>query len=177
MILTYLLTFCRLVIGLAFALSFVGKLRDVAQFAETIRNFDLLPKQLTRTAAVLFLTGEAVVVLFMVLGDRLLPVVFTLAGLLLLLFTLALLSALRRNIETSCNCFGASEKPLTYYDIWRNVGFMACSLLGLGLAAQLPVTTQPSNWSELALLGFFAAVFVILWTQFSELATLLANPK
>jgi hypothetical protein len=154
-----------------------GKVRDVDRFAETIRNFDLLPKQLARTAAVLFLTGEAVVVLFMVLGDRLLPVAFALAGLLLLLFTLALLSALRRGIKTSCNCFGASEKPLTYYDIWRNVGFIGCSVLGWWLAAQVLVTTQPSNWAELALLSFGAALFVIVWTQLNEVVTLLANQK
>jgi hypothetical protein len=177
MTLTYLLTFCRLVIGLAFALSFAGKVRDVGQFTETIRKFDLLPQGWAGPAAVLFLAGEAAVVALLILGGRLLPLAFGLATLLLLLFTLALLSALRRGIETSCHCFGASDKPLTYYDVGRNAGFIGCGLLGWWLAAQVPVTTQPSNWAELALLGFFAAVFVIVWTQLGELATLLANPK
>jgi uncharacterized membrane protein YphA (DoxX/SURF4 family) len=177
MILTYLLSFCRLVIGLAFILSFVGKVRDIDRFAETIGRFELLPRRWTKTAALLFLGGEAAVVVLIIAGGPLLFLAFGLAILLLFVFTLALLSALRRGIETSCNCFGASEKPLTYYDIWRNVGFISCSVLGWWLAAQVPVTTQPSNWAELALLSFGAALFVIVWTQLGELATLLANPK
>ena len=164
-------------IGLVFVISFVGKVRDVGQFAATIGRFDLLSHRWHKTAAWLFLGGEAAVIVLLIIGGRLLPLAFGLATLLLFVFTLALLSALRRGIETSCNCFGASEKPLTYYDVGRNAGFIACSLLGWWLTAQVPVITQPSNSAELALLSFGAALFVIVWTQLGELARLLAHPK
>ena len=154
--LPYLLTFCRLVIGLVFVISFVGKVRDVGQFAATIGRFDLLPRRWTQTAALLFLGGEAAVVILLIAGGPLLPLAFALATLLLLLFSLALLSVLRRGIETSCNCFGASEKPLTYYDVGRNAGFIACSLLGWWLAPQLAGSPAAQNWLALAWQGVAA---------------------
>lgn len=177
MALSYLLAFCRTAIGLTFALSFVIKVKDVSQFAETIDNFDLLPRQFARIVAVLFLSGEATVVLFLILGGQFLAPAFALAGLLLLLFSLALLSALRRNIETPCNCFGTGEKPITYYDVGRNAGFMTCSLLGWWLAGQAPITAPQPTWAEMALLAFLAALFVMVWTQVNQVAMLLVKQE
>jgi uncharacterized membrane protein YphA (DoxX/SURF4 family) len=85
MMLPYLLTFCRLVIGLTFALSFVGKVRDVGQFAATIGRFELLPRRWHKTAAWLFLGGEAAVILLLIAGGPLLALAFGLATLLLTL--------------------------------------------------------------------------------------------
>jgi peroxiredoxin len=151
--LPYLLVFSRITLGLLFAYSSVAKARDVAQFAGSIGRFELLPHGWTKPAALLFLGGEAAVVVLLILGGRLLPLAFALAGLLLAVFTLALFSALRRGIETACNCFGASEKPLTYYDVWRNAGFMACSLLGWWLVPQAAGSPAAQNWLALAWQG------------------------
>jgi peroxiredoxin len=153
----YLLAFCRIALGLTFALSFVGKVRDVGQFTGTIRKFDLLPKGWAGPAAVLFLGGEAAVVVQLILGGRLLPLALALAGLLLLLFTLALLSALQRGVETSCNCFGATDKPLTYYHVWRNAGFIGFSLLGWWLAPQAVGSRAAENWPAYAWSSLTAA--------------------
>ncbi|MCL4869806.1 MAG: hypothetical protein KJ063_12635 [Anaerolineae bacterium] len=175
--LPYLLTFSRVALGLLFAYAFLAKVRDVAQFAAAVGRFELLPRRWVKTAALLFLAGELAVILLLLTGGSWLPLAFALAALLLLLFTLALLSALRRNIQTSCSCFGTSDKPLTYYDIWRNAGFMACSLLGWWLAAEVPITALSLNWVELAWIGFLAALFVMVWTQLGEVAMLLAKQK
>jgi uncharacterized membrane protein YphA (DoxX/SURF4 family) len=175
--LPYLLAFCRLSIGFLFLYSFLAKVRDTAQFTEAITHFKLLPSDYSQPLALLFLAGEAAVVLLIILGGLLLPLAFGLAGLLLLTFTLALLSALRRNIQTACNCLGPSDKPLTQYDIWRNTGFIVCSLLGWWLETQGVTMPQQPNWFELALVGFMAILFVFVWTQLSEVAVLLANQK
>jgi hypothetical protein len=170
--LPYLLTFCRLVIGLVFVISFVGKVRDVGQFAATIGRFELLPRRWTKTAALLFLGGEAAVVALLILGGRLLPLAFGLATLLLFVFTLALLSALRRGIETSCNCFGTSDKPLTYYDVGRNAGFILLAATGLGMAGATGAVPTLA-FIEHLFIFIIAAVFVLLWTNLSEIAALL----
>ena len=170
--LPYLLTFCRLVIGLAFALSFVGKVRDASQFTETIRKFDLLPPGWAGPAAALFLGGEATVVALLILGGRLLPLAFALAGLLLTVFSLALLSSLWRGIETACNCFGASQKPLTYYDVGRNAGFILLAAAGLGMAGATD-TLPALAFIEHLFIFIIAAVFLLLWTNLSEIAALL----
>jgi hypothetical protein len=176
-VLPYLLAFSRIALGLLFAYSFVTKARDMTPFAGTIGRFDLLPRRWSKTVALLFLGGEAAVVVLVIAGGRFLPLAFGLAGLLLSLFTVAVLLALRRNIVTSCNCFGATDKPLTYYDVGRNAGFIACSLLGWWSATQTLLAAQYPGWLELALLSFLAAVFVIVWTQLNEIATLLANQE
>jgi hypothetical protein len=168
----YLLTFCRIVLGLTFAFSLAGKVRDVGQFMETIRKFDVLPKGWAGPTAVLFLAGEAAVVALLILGGLLLPLAFALAGLLLFLFTLALLSALRRGIETACNCFGTSQKPLTYYDVGRNAGFILLAATGLGMAGATD-TLPALAFIEHLFIFIIAAVFVLLWTNLSEIAALL----
>ena len=170
--LPYLLTFCRLVIGLTFALSFVGKMRDVGQFAATIGRFDLLPRRWSKAAALLFLGGEAAVVILIIAGSPLLPLAFGLAILLLLIFSLALLSALRRGIETPCNCFGAGNKPLTYYDMGRNAGFILLAAAGLGMAGATGAVPTLA-FIEHLFIFIIAAVFVLLWTNLSEIAALL----
>jgi uncharacterized membrane protein YphA (DoxX/SURF4 family) len=171
-LLPYALTFGRIVIGLTFVISFVGKARDVGQFAETIDRFELLPWRWAKTAAWLFLGGEAAVVALIILGGRFLPFAFALAGLLLAVFSLALLSALRRGIETSCNCFGASDKPLTYYDVGRNTGFILLAATGLGMSGA--TSAMPALvFIELLFIFIVAAVFVLLWSNLSEIAALL----
>lgn len=122
--LPYLLMFCRIAIGVTFAYSFLTKAQDVNQFARTIANFKLLPSQLSKPAATLTLIGELTAIALMAVGGRLLPIGFGLAVLLLLVFTVALVWTLVRNIQTPCNCFGASRQPVTAYDLWRNLGFL-----------------------------------------------------
>lgn len=166
--LPYLLAFCRIAIGLVFACAFLAKVRRAAGFAQTIANFDLLPRRWSKTAALLFLGGEVVVVILLILGGWLLPLAFSLASLVLFFFTVALISALRRNIKTSCNCFGVSEKPLTYYDVWRNVGFLLLAAAGLGLRGAI------GELSSLAFIEFLfilliAAVLVVAWINLGEI--------
>src|SRR5215831_15640120 len=123
----YLLAFCRVAIGLVFALSCFSKARDIGQFQQAIYGFHLLSRRMSNLAALLFLCGEIAVVLFMLIGGPLLLYGFTLSILLLLIFCAALASVLVRKLYTPCYCFGTSAKPVTQADIWRNVGFLLCA--------------------------------------------------
>lgn len=147
--LPYLLVFCRLTIGLLFAYAFVSKVRDVAGFAQTITNFKLLPPRWSKGVAWIFLGGEAAVVVFLLIGGELLPLAFGLALVLLTTFTIALVSVLVRGIQTTCNCFGHSQKPVTYANVWRNVAVMSVSLSGWWLAIQVPEGVASQNWFAL----------------------------
>ncbi len=133
MSLTYVVTFfsafCRCAIGFVFLLSFVSKGRDIVQFQQSIARFRLLSKNLSNIAAILFLGSELAVVLCLLLGGELLLVGFALAFLALLVFTIALFSVLIRKLHISCNCFGASDQPVTVTDVWRNIGLIICGLL------------------------------------------------
>ncbi|MCZ7666473.1 MAG: hypothetical protein M5U34_04230 [Chloroflexi bacterium] len=108
--LPYLLTFCRIVIGLVFAYAFLTKIRDVNAFNQTITRFKLLPAPWSRPMALLFLTGELAVVMLTFVGGQLLPLAFGLAFLQLAIFTMARAPVLARRIQTSCNCFGSQRE-------------------------------------------------------------------
>ena len=166
------LLFCRLALGLTFAVSFGGKAGRVHPFAATIAGFRVLPERGAYAAAVLFLSGEAAVVGLMLVGGRWLPVGFGLALLLLAIFTLALISVLARKIQTSCHCFGTHEKPLTYYDVGRNAGLMGIAVVGLWMAGApggIPASLTLIEWLFMLII---AVVFVLLWTNLAELVSL-----
>ncbi|MFZ6026976.1 MAG: MauE/DoxX family redox-associated membrane protein [Chloroflexota bacterium] len=165
----YALTFCRCVIGIAFAWSFMGKLRDVPPFVTAIERFRLLPKALHKAAAWVFLIGELAVVLSMLLGGRFLTWGFLLAVLLLLAFCAALVSVLWRKIDTSCNCFGASQKPVSPWDLVRNAGLIVCVLAGQALA---PLAPPWPGYLESGLMFVAALVFVPVWVQVEEIVAL-----
>lgn len=162
----YLLAFCRMVMGMVFAWSFVGKVRDVRAFEETIMRFQVLPVRWSRLAARLVLGGEAAVVGALLGGGGWLWPGFLLAALMLLGFSAALVSLLRRRIQTACRCFGASEKPVSRDEIVRNAGLILCALGGLTLSLAAP---SPLGWLESGLMGAAALVFVLGWGQVGEL--------
>lgn len=168
----YLLAFCRIVIGLVFLFSSAGKIRRVKTFMQTIRRFRILPAHLSALAAVLFLCGEGAVVVCLGVGGPLLLPGFVLALLLLLLFCAALASVLIRNIHTSCNCFGTSEQEVTRADLWRNAGFILCALGGCSALYWEGGARESLSLAEWALVGMGALVFVLIWLQLHEIASL-----
>ena len=168
--LPYLLAFCRITISLTFTYSFLMKVGDVNQFAQTVANFKLVPLRWERPLALLFLSGEAAVVVFLVIGgQQLLPLAFILALLLLLAFTAALALVLVRDIQTSCNCFGNTQKTVSYVDVWRNAGLILVSAIGLWTAGNVKGTL---NLIELFLIAIIAIIFVLLWTNLTDIVTL-----
>jgi uncharacterized membrane protein YphA (DoxX/SURF4 family) len=62
----YALTFSRIALGLVFAASSIGKLRDLPMFARAVENFRVLPRQFVRACAYMFLGGEIAVLALMI---------------------------------------------------------------------------------------------------------------
>jgi len=169
LLLPYLLLFFRMVIGFVFASSFLGKLKDVSAFERTITRFALLPRQLSRPTAWLLLSFELAVTVLMLLEGIWLAIGLLLAAGLLFIFALALASVTARKIQTPCNCFGSGTRPISPYDIWRNVCFIACALAGWSVLANMgEAHTLPDLWS-VGLLALVAASFVGVTTQIGEI--------
>lgn len=172
MIASYAFTFCRLVIGIAFTWSSLGKLRDMRSFTAAIGRFGLLPKTLHRPVAWLFLIGELGVVVSMLLGSQLSLWGFLLAVMMLLVFCVALIFVLLRKVRISCNCFGASEKMVSPYDLIRNAGFIACALGGGSLYLARHGGLITLGWLDWGLASVVALIFVIIWVQAREIMVL-----
>lgn len=167
----YVQIFCRSVVLLVFAISFVSKVRARAAFQQTITTFALLPRQFSGPVATLFLTAEALVVVLTILaGPFLLPGYLLAAGL-LLLFSAALLSVLIRRISSTCSCFGPTTTPISSIDIVRNTGFIACSFGGCVTLTGSAHLDAPDLLAW-ALSGLCALVFVGIWTQLGDIVRL-----
>lgn len=166
----YLIVFSRLVIGITFAMSVVGKLRDFSAFKASVENFRLLPKALVLPVAILGILFEITVILFIVLGNQFLLIGFGIALMLLLIFTIALISLLIRNIKVSCNCFGKTKDPVSGYDVVRNIVFIACALAGLFASIQAVATNM--TYVEIGMLMLFAFIFTLLNINLSQIAAL-----
>lgn len=168
----YMLTFCRVVIGLTFGVSSVSKVLNIAQFKQAISNFHILPRWLSGVAAMLFLCSEFAIVALVFIGGPLLILGFSLALGLLLFFCLALASVLARGIRTTCNCFGASMKEVSTFDVWRNIGLMICALVGIAMLIGAKSAWGPLSLLEWVLIGLGSGVFVMIWLQLGEIVQL-----
>ncbi|KAA3663981.1 MAG: hypothetical protein DWQ04_08045 [Chloroflexi bacterium] len=168
---SYLLAFLRIVVGLVFAVSFLGKLRNIDQFTQIITTFKIVPARWNHLTALFFLIGELTVVIFIIVGQHLLSVAFGLAVLLLLVFTTALVFVLARNIQTSCNCFGENENLVSKHDIWRNVSLLACAAGGW-IIDYIGQERGFLAWTEYVMLSITAILFVAFITNLKEFTNL-----
>lgn len=166
-----ILAFCRIAIGLVFLISSGSKILHLAQFQQTITRFRLLPARVSSLLSPVVIVAEMAVVFLLAIGGRLLIIGFLLSILLLLIFCAALFSVLARSIQTSCHCFGTSEKPVTGSDIRRNLAFILCALAGtvLGIRGVRPELLEPMMW---LLSGATAVIFVMVTISFDEILQL-----
>ncbi len=169
---TYWIAFSRIVIGLIFAISAYGKIQDVSSFTDAITRFKFFPKQFSSALAYLFLSGEILVVLLMLVGSFFLLYGYLLSFLMYLAFSIALSSVVIRKIDTSCNCFGPSEKPVTPFHVVRAAGLMLLSAVS-GTVIYLNNTSlvqlDLAGWVLIALAG---GIFALIWIQLDEIAEL-----
>ena len=169
----YVLAFCRVVIGVAFLVSSTSKVIDFPGFKEAVRAFRLLPTQLSSSAAFLFLCSEVAVVVLLVLGGSFLLPGFALAIGLLSLFSCALVTVVIRRIRTACHCFGPGSKEVSLVDVWRNLGFLACALVGcLMMIWTKADLLQKVNLLEWVFIGLGGVAFLVIWTQLGEITQL-----
>lgn len=168
----FTITFCRIVIALAFALSAGGKALDMPSFQVAIKDFQLLPARWSKIAAYCLAGLEAIVVLLL-LGERSLVIGFGLAIGLLILFTVALVITIRRKKAVTCNCFGRTERRVSNYDVGRNVVLIAIALTGVRLSLDF---SRDLATSEVILSGLLASTVVILVINLADIVRTLLRP-
>lgn len=130
----------RVAVGLVFLIALVNKVRSRAQWTDFVAaTRRLAPGRLSRLVPAVALASavaasEAGVVLLLA-APQTSTWGFALAAGLAGLFSLAIVSALRRGERGSCNCFGASTRPLGAPQLVRNLLLVAAA--GSGLASTL----------------------------------------
>ena len=117
----------RLALALVLVSSAGGKVRDLPDFAEAIGRYRLLPTSVSVPVAWLLTTAEAVTAALLLAG---LTAGFWLATGLLLLFAVAIGSALRRRLVIPCGCFGGDD-AISPNALLRVGLLMAASVAGI----------------------------------------------
>jgi putative oxidoreductase len=123
----------RLGLGLLFVVAGWNKLLDPAGLAQEIANYQLFPATAPYLAIALP-TSEMVAGLALLLG----PPPWRAAGasaigLLLLVFTGAVVSALLRGLDIDCACFGTGSGSVTWLTFVRNLGLLAAAATALAV--------------------------------------------
>lgn len=164
-------------IDFVFILSFLSKAGDIRIFEATIQSFVSLRGTLVKLAALFFLAAELSISVLLSLGGDFLIIGFSLAILLLIVFTAAIVSVLSKETRPPCNCFGLDNRAVSPYEIGRNAGLGLCSITGLVLLlASSGGLHQRLTSVELGSL-LMAAAFTLIWVNLRYIVEVFMETK
>lgn len=125
-----LLLIIRVAIGALFVYASIDKILHPGEFAEAIYNYRLLPEDLLHISAILLPWAEFFcgIMLIMNVYPR---TTSALIFLMLLLFTLAVISAMARGLDFSCGCFKVSNdtQNMGIGKVFENLGMLLMAAL------------------------------------------------
>lgn len=122
---TALIWALRLGLGGMFILAGALKMGDPTSFALEIHNYQLLPAMAPWLAATLP-SVEIVLGLALLIAPRSWARASALAStMVLVIFTIAVGSAVVRGVNIKCGCFGEGSGPVTSWTVLRDVGMVA----------------------------------------------------
>jgi hypothetical protein len=161
---------CRAGLATVFFVAFVSKVHSRAvreAFVASLHTWRLLPSRYVGPVAAATVTAEAVVVALLVTPvTTTARVGFGLAAGLFGVFTVAVVTALRRGATQPCRCFGVTAAPLGRRHVVRNLVLVAAALVGFvggpggsGAAVALGLGTGVVAAMLIVMLDEFVAVF------------------
>ncbi|MCX7908519.1 MAG: DoxX family membrane protein [Ignavibacteria bacterium] len=118
----------RLLLGLVFIYASIGKIADPTSFFKEISNYRLFPDFLSQIFAIFIPWLELIVGIFLIFGLRLRTTSFV-SLVLLVSFTLLVLSAWARGLNINCGCFSHHIEYVGLRKILENLGLIIINLL------------------------------------------------
>ncbi|WP_231515716.1 MauE/DoxX family redox-associated membrane protein [Herbidospora cretacea] len=159
---------------IVFLASGLGKLRRPAEFAGSIRAMRLLPAAAAPAAAILIIAGELAAALALLAGLTVdatpLVYAFALSAALCVVFSLAIITVIRRGASVACACFGRRASAFSARHVVRNILLAALAIAGL-----LGADTGAASWTpETAITIAAGAALSLLVILMDDLADLFA---
>lgn len=121
----YAALIARLIIGAVFIFAGIEKIASPEAFAKSIQNYQILPIAIINIMALILPWLELIAGLFLVFGIRIKSSSAIVGGL-LVIFIIAILSAMMRGLNIDCGCFsqdGAGTK-VGWGKILENLGMV-----------------------------------------------------
>lgn len=141
-IIDYLIAITRIYLALVFILSGLDKIGNLSAFATSIENYDLFPIQIINLIAIVIpwievITGGLLLLGFYIKENSII------IGTLLSIFTLAVLSAVMRNLDIDCGCQGTFDgQKVGILKIIENVSLIIVSILSIKFPRQVLTFVQ-----------------------------------
>ncbi|MEU4807210.1 MauE/DoxX family redox-associated membrane protein [Actinosynnema sp. NPDC023587] len=163
----------RCLIGVVFLASSVSKLArrgSFAAFASSVRDMRLLPSALVKPVASLVLAAELAVCVLLAMPPA--PAAATgllVAGLLSVIFAVAIAVSARRGVSAACRCFGASNVPLGPVHVVRNLILAVVAAVGAVMTSMASGPVDSAGALVAALAGPPAGAVIILLDDIVEL--------
>jgi uncharacterized membrane protein YphA (DoxX/SURF4 family) len=110
----------RLVLGTVFLIAGAEKLTALDAFGHAIANYQIVPIPLVNIGALLFVWAEIVIGVLLIAGAAVRGSSL-MAGALLILFLVAILSAMARGLQIDCGCFVSAQKSAVETVGWPKV--------------------------------------------------------
>ncbi|MBE1586984.1 MauE/DoxX family redox-associated membrane protein [Nonomuraea angiospora] len=159
---------CVCLVGLVFAVTATSKLRDFQGFARSLPGLAPVSGKAVRPLAAVVVALEALVSILVAVPTAR-PYGLALACGLLVTFTAAIASALRRGQRAPCRCFGTSLAPLSARHLVRNSLLIAAATLAALLPDGSPVLAGTAMALGAGLIG------AILIASFDDIVDLFAR--
>jgi putative oxidoreductase len=117
----------RVALGWVFIYAAVGKIANPADFAENIKNYQLLPDFMLNIVALTMPWIEIICGIFLVVGFRLKANAF-IAGGMLVTFNIAVLYAMILGLNIDCGCFSERATMVGWTKLGENMLTMILAL-------------------------------------------------
>ena len=125
----YLSLIARIIVGTMFIVVGVTKILDPKGFANEIGNYDLLPNILLNIPAIILPWVEFVVGFMLIIGIKV-RTNSLIAGALLIIFTLGVITAWARGLDINCGCFSAiKEEKVGLSKVLQNTGLIILTFI------------------------------------------------
>jgi uncharacterized membrane protein YphA (DoxX/SURF4 family) len=117
----------RLFLGSVFLISGAEKLGALKTFGHAIANYEILPEPLANIAGLLFVWAELVVGILMIAGAVIRGSALLTSGM-LVVFLIAIISAIARGLDIDCGCFAGNPEPVGWKKVAEDVGLLAVAV-------------------------------------------------
>lgn len=114
----------RLYLGGLFVYAAMYKINFTAEFASTIASYQIVPYFAVNSMAVFLPWMELLCGLMLIVGLRARAATLIIGGL-LVLFTVAIVVTLLRDLPISCGCFHTVDDPISWWTVARDLTWVA----------------------------------------------------
>ncbi|MFF4625302.1 MauE/DoxX family redox-associated membrane protein [Nonomuraea jabiensis] len=162
---------CRVLLAVVFFAAAVSKMRgrrNRTEFRASLGAFGVKPCWRSAVAAAVITCELATAVLLA--ADATALAGLGVGAALLIIFTMAINSVLRRGTSASCRCFGASTQPLGRRHLVRNAILLSIAAVGVtGTSPAKALGIAGWNPAALTVSGFVAVVLAALVISYDDL--------